>query len=183
MLRWQRSPIVLSELLHQLTFAYLTCMYLQFLPLSPYLKSIVSLATLSSLWVLPSLHSRYFLWQTWSISRPKLSEEWRCKWHFRITEQDLGSQYLYLHNFVIFKWQHFDTCNKLLIVSFGLSLIWFVGASYRFCSPDVILLAESLPVAHKARVGLVQQHLTLRTLQVEHFLWDTYYFLLLNASI
>ena len=45
----ERSPIVLSELLHQLTFAYLTCMYLQFFPLSPYLKSIVNLATLSSL--------------------------------------------------------------------------------------------------------------------------------------
>ena len=83
---------------------------------------------------------------------------------------------------MIFKWQHFDTCNKLLIVSFGLSLIWFVGASYRFCSPDVILLAKSLPVAHKARVGLVQQHLALRTLQVEHFLWDTIYFLLLERQ-
>ena len=49
-------------------------------------------------------------------------------------------------------------------------------------SPDVILLAESLPVPHKARVGLVQQHLALRTLQVEHFLWDTYYFLLLERQ-
>ena len=49
-------------------------------------------------------------------------------------------------------------------------------------SPDVILLAESLPVAHKARVGLVQQHLALRTLQVEHFVGDRKYFLLLGRQ-